>query len=65
LKAIAKKKREKAIMPVKKCDRKETRKNIAIRKELLTPVELRYLSMKKREKKKNMYPKLLGTEIAP
>jgi hypothetical protein len=52
-------------MPVKKCDRKETRKNIVIRKELLTPVELRYLSMKKREKKKNMYPKLLGTEIAP
>ena len=52
-------------IPVRLCAKNEMRAKVTIRKGILDLLEERYFREKYNEKKKKMYPKLLGTEMAP
>ena len=62
---MASKRREKDTIPAKKCDNNVMRQNVTIKKVALDSLEERYFKRKNNEQKKNMYPKLLGTDMAP
>jgi hypothetical protein len=62
---MASRRKENEMKPVRKWDRNEAKVNISIRCVYLDSGEVRYLRRKYREARKNMKPKLLGTEIAP
>ena len=53
------------MIPVKKWDKKEIREKVTNKKVVLDLLGERYFRKKRSEKKKNMYPKLFGTEMAP
>jgi len=65
LNAMAKSRREKDMIPVRKCERKEKKEKVTIQYAVLESLDVRCFSMKYNEKKKKMNPILLGTEIAP
>jgi len=65
LREKARRRKEREMKPVKKWDRKEAKVNISIRRVYLDSGEVRYFRKKYRDPRKNMKPKLLGTEIAP
>ena len=65
LRERAKIRKEREMNPVRKWDRKEAKVNISIKRMYLDSEEVRYFKKKYRDPRKNMKPKLLGTEIAP
>ena len=65
LREKASRRKESEMNPVRKCDRKEAKVNISIRRAYLDSEEVRYFRKKYRDSRKNMKPRLLGTEIAP
>jgi len=65
LKATVKMRREKDMIPVRKCERKEKKEKVTIQYTVLESLDAKCFNMKYNEKKKKMNPRLLGTEIAP
>lgn len=65
LRIIASRRSEKDTIPVKKCVRKEIREKATIKKVAFDLLEEMYFKKKSSEKKKNMYPRLFGTEMVP